>query len=464
MCRFAEVRRNTATWPPQLSAISAGMRQKQSAETMFASLDRRAVLRGLAAAAAVAPAATTALAQIAPQPIAATARVTTGAEVAAASGFQAFAGRRIGLITNPTGRIGGEHLVDALIRTRGVTLAAILSPEHGFRGNAEAGASVRSGRDVKTGIPVFSLYGATKKPTPAMLRGLDVLVFDIQDVGVRSYTYISTMGLAMQAAAAARIPFVVLDRPNPIGGVDVAGFVLEPALKSFVGQYPIPIVHGMSVGELAAMIKGERWLAGLERLNLTVIRCAGWTRTMRWPQTQLPWVATSPNIPSFDCALTYPGIGMVGDTLVNEGRGTPAPFTQFGAPWLDASAAAASLNASRLPGVRFEATSYTPQSIPNVAANPRFEGQRIGAIRIAVTDIAAYKPVEVGVHALAVLQAQARARNASLFGGLGMFHAISGTKRLHQMLERGATGPDITAAWQGEVARFKTQRQKYLVY
>jgi uncharacterized protein YbbC (DUF1343 family) len=185
---------------------------------------------------------------------------------------------------------------------------------------------------------------------------------------------------------------------------------------------------------------------------------------MRWPQTQRPWVATSPNIPSFDCALTYPGIGLVGDTLVNEGRGTPTPFTQFGAPWLDAAQAAASLNAARLPGVRFEATSYTPRSIPNVAATPRFLGQSIGAVRIAVTDVATYKPVEVGVHALAVLQAQARNRNAKMFDQGGMFHAVSGTKRLHQMLERGATGAEIVASWQADITRFKTQRQKYLVY
>ena len=423
---------------------------------------RRAVLGGIAAAAVTGGGA---FGQSLPLPAGAQRPpVRPAADIAAAQGFAHIAGRRIGLITNQTGRVGSEHLVDALSRAPGVKLAAIFAPEHGFRGTAEAGASVSSGRDAKTGIAVFSLYGATKKPTPDMLRGIDMLVFDIQDVGVRSYTYISTMGLAMQAAAQARIPFAVLDRPNPIGGLDVAGFVLEPALKSFVGQYPIPIVHGMTVGELATMIKGERWLAGLETLNLSVIRCTGWTRAMRWPATGLAWVATSPNIPAFACALTYPGIGLVGDTLVNEGRGTPAPFTQFGAPWLDAARASAALNAQRLPGVRFEATSYTPRAIANVAADPRFKDQRIGAVRIVVTDIAAYAPVEVGVHALAELQAQARVKRAQLFGPSGMFHAVSGTRRLHQMLERGATGAAIIAAWSGEVARFKVERQQYLLY
>lgn len=197
-----------------------------------------------------------------PQPIA------VGAEVLAASGFAALAGKRVGLITNQTGRVGAEHLADLLHRAPNLRLTAVFSPEHGFRGQAEAGATVRSGIDAKTGVPIHSLYGATRKPTPGMLHNVDVLVFDIQDVGVRFYTYISTMGLAMQAAASARIPFLVLDRPNPLGGEYVSGFVLEPSLRSFVGEYPIPIVHGLTVGELARMIRSEKWLGGLDGLEL----------------------------------------------------------------------------------------------------------------------------------------------------------------------------------------------------
>ena len=264
-----------------------------------------------------------------PQPIA------TGAEVLAASGYAAIAGKRVGLVTNQTGRLRGEHLADVLSKAPNVRLTAIFAPEHGFRGTAEAGAKVGDSVDAKTGVPVFSLYGASRKPTSRMLRDVDVLVFDIQDIGARFYTYISTMGLAMQAAAAARIPFVVLDRPNPLGGEYVSGFVLEPALRSFVGQYPIPIVHGLTVGELARMIQGEKWLDGLDGLQLSVVPMQGWQRSMRWPQTERAWVATSPNIPTFDSALVYTGIGMVGETDVNEGRGTPTPFRVFGAPWLD---------------------------------------------------------------------------------------------------------------------------------
>jgi uncharacterized protein YbbC (DUF1343 family) len=391
--------------------------------------------------------------------------VTTGAEVLAASGFAAVAGKRVGLVTNHTGRVRGEHLADLLSKAPNVKLTAILAPEHGFRGTAEAGAKVRDGVDARTGVPVFSLYGASRKPTSQMLRNVDVLVFDIQDIGVRFYTYISTMGLAMQAAAAARIPFVVLDRPNPLGGEYVSGYVLELPLRSFVGQYPIPIVHGLTVGELARMIQGEKWLDGLDGLQLSVVAMQGWQRSMRWPQTERAWVATSPNIPTFESALVYPGIGIVGETDVNEGRGTPTPFSLFGAPWLDAPRVVARLNGLGLPGVRFETTTYTPRSISGVAIRPRYEGTKINGARVVVTDVARIEPLEVGMHVLAALAAEARFKNpARLFGKLGMFHAIAGTKRLHRMLEAGDSGTAIVAAWQTEVAQFKARRVRYLFY
>jgi len=389
----------------------------------------------------------------------------TGAEVLAASGFAAVAGKRVGLVANHTARVGGEHLADLLSRAPDVRLTAIFAPEHGFRGTAEAGAKVGDGIDAKTGVAVFSLYGGSKKPTPRMLRDVDVLVFDIQDVGARFYTYISTMGLAMQAAAAARIPFVVLDRPNPLGGDYVSGFVLEPGLRSFVGQYPIPIVHGLTVGELARMIKGEKWLDGLEDLQLSVVAMQGWQRSRRWPQIERAWVATSPNIPTVEAALVYPGMGIVGETDVNEGRGTPTPFSVFGAPWLDAPRLVARLNALGLPGARFETTTYTPRSISGVATRPRFEGREIGGVRVVVTDATRIEPLEIGMHALAALAAQARsAGSRRLFRKLAMFHAIAGTKRLHRMLEAGNDGTAIIAAWQTEVAQFKARRVRYLLY
>lgn len=396
---------------------------------------------------------------------AATRRVATGADALAASGFAELAGKRVGLITNQTGLVGDQHLADLLSKAEGVKLTAILAPEHGFRGAVEAGKRVSDGVDPTIGVPVFSLYGAAKKPTPAMLRDVDVLMFDIQDVGVRFYTYISTMGLAMQAAAAARIPFVVLDRPNPLGGEYMSGFVLEPKLATFVGQYTIPIVHGMTVGELARLIQGEKLLPGLDKLDLRIIEMQGWRRSMRWPQTQRAWVATSPNIPTFDAALVYPGIGVVGELEVNEGRGTPTPFSLVGAPWIDASRLTGKLNSLGLPGAKFEPVTYTPRSIPGVAASPRFAGKAINGMRVAVTDVARIEPLEIGMHVLSALVAEARAKKVDrLFPKLAMFNAIAGTKRLHSMLTAGRDGAAIIAAWQAGVARFKTQRAPYLLY
>jgi uncharacterized protein YbbC (DUF1343 family) len=435
-----------------------GVRGKVSARAM---LTRRAGLRLLLTALYIPamgePSLSQALAP--PQP------VIVGAQALVASGFAALAGKRVGLITNQTGRAGAEHLADLLSAAPNLKLTAIFAPEHGFRGKAEAGASVRSGIDAKTGVPIHSLYGATKKPTPAMLRNVDVLVFDIQDVGARFYTYISTMGLAMQAAAAARIQFVVLDRPNPLGGEYVSGFVLEPPLRSFVGEYPIPIVHGLTVGELARMIRGEKWLGGLEALDLSVVEMQGWRRTMRWPQTGRTWIATSPNIPTFEAALVYPGIGVVGEAEVSEGRGTPTPFSLFGAPWLDASRTAARLNKLGHPGVKFETATFKPRSISGVAAHPRFEGTSLHGVRVVVTDVASIEPLEVGMHALAAIAAEAHSKGiAPLFANLKMLHAIAGTKRLHAMLDGGSDGAAIIASWQAEVGQFKAKRARYLIY
>ncbi|MGD9785399.1 MAG: exo-beta-N-acetylmuramidase NamZ domain-containing protein [Hyphomicrobiaceae bacterium] len=391
--------------------------------------------------------------------------VTTGADRLAASGFALLAGKRVGLIANHTARVGDEHLADLIARAPGVKLAAILAPEHGFRGAVEAGAKVGDDVDARTGAPVLSLYGATRKPTPQMLRGLDVLIFDIQDIGARFYTYISTLGLAMQAAAEAGIPLIVLDRPNPLGGLDVSGFVREPAFNSFVGQYPIPIVHGMTVGELARMIAGERWLDGLQALDLQVVEMLGWTRDLRWPATGRAWVATSPNIPTYASALAYPGIGVVGELAVNEGRGTPEPFTRFGARWLHAGEAARRLSAAGLPGVAFHAVRYRPRSIPHVATEPRFEGEDIGGVAIEIIDVDAYRPLEVGIHALVEVWRQAPAAvRDGLFPNPRMFRLIAGTERLVRMLRQGSRAEEIIASWHDEVERFRVQRRPYLIY
>lgn len=420
--------------------------------------------------------------------IAKPAKVTTGAEALVASGFAALAGKRVGLITNHTGRVGAERLIDVLARAGtspgasvahvvpearlrhdatapSVKLTAILTPEHGLGGTIEAGAKVRSTRDAATGLPVYSLYGATSKPTPEMLAGLDVLVFDMQDIGVRYYTYISTMGLAMQAAAAANLKFVVLDRPNPLGGEYVAGFKREPGLASFVGLFPIPQVHGMTAGELARMIKGDGHLRGLANLDLEVVPLTGWQRGMLWPDTGLDWVPTSPNIPTFETALVYAGTGLFEQTAASEGRGTASPFLLIGHPAIDAAEAARGLNAKRLPGVRFEAARFMPKPIASVATNPRFAGVEIAGLRVVVTDQRTLRPVEIAVHMLAAIDAQVRAG-----GSIGVvenpdeFAKIAGSRRLLDLLDQGTPAAKIIAAWGAEVAEFKKKRARYLLY
>ena len=393
------------------------------------------------------------------------AKVSTGADVLVRDRFAALAGKRVGLVTNHTGRVGGERLIDVLARAPGVKLASILTPEHGLGGTAEAGARVKGGTDAATGLPVFSIYGATEKPTLDMLRGLDVLVFDMQDIGVRYYTYISTMGLCMQAAAEARIPFVVLDRPNPLGGTNVSGFVLERPLASFIGRFAIPQVHGLTVGELAHMIKGERLLRGLENLELTVIPLEGWTRDMLWPDTGLAWVATSPNIPTFETALAYAGTGLFEQTAASEGRGTPAPFLWLGHPAVDAAQVVRQVTAAGLPGVRFEAARFTPKRIKGVASRPRFADQVIPGVRIMITDFRSYRPVETAVHLLVAFDRQLRAGGTlGLVDKADEFNRIAGTRRLLELLDRGASAPEIIASWQAEVAAFRKQRERYLRY
>ena len=389
--------------------------------------------------------------------------VKTGAQVLVESGFEALAGKRVGLIVNHTARVGESHLIDLVHEAANVELVALFGPEHGLRGTAEDGVEVADGRDDRTGAPVYSLYGQTRKPTPEMLGNVDVLVFDIQDVGARFYTFISTMGLAMQAAAEHGIPFIVLDRPNPLGGTYVSGFMLEPAHTSFVGQYPIPITHGLTVGELAQMIQGEGLLSDLEGLQLEVVSMTGWQRTMLWTDTGLPWINTSPNIPGFETALVYPGACFFEATAASEGRGTETPFTLLGAPWADGQALAETLNAYALPGVRFEAATFSPRPIEEMDTNPKLNGQALEGIRYVVTDARAFEPVEAGIHVFHAFYQQAPDRAAFLTREAWLTR-LSGTTQFGTMLAQDA-GPDaIIAAWQEEVEAFEEQRAAYLIY
>lgn len=379
--------------------------------------------------------------------------VRPGIEVLLADSIHLVEGLRAGLVTNHTGiDRQGVSTIDLLHGDERVELVALYSPEHGIRGQAEAGELVDGGTDPRTGLPIHSLYGATRKPTPEMLEGVEALLFDIQDIGARYYTYVYTMALAMEAAGEAGIPFVVLDRPNPIGGVEVQGNVLEPAFASFVGMYPLPMRHGMTPGELARLFRGEFGVEG----ELGVVPLSGWTRGDWFPDTGLPWLAPSPNMPSVESARHYPGTCLFEGTNLSVGRGTPIAFQQIGAPWLDGEALAESLNRYGIAGVRFEAVRFVPEN----PGDGKHGGVEVGGVRLVATD-PGYDPTEAAVAAL--IEAAALSGDRWEWREAG-FDRLAGTDRLRLAVEAGASLEEVSAAWQPDLEEFRQVRERYLLY
>ena len=393
--------------------------------------------------------------------------VRSGAEVLVANDFEALSGQRVGLIANHTARLDTAHVIDRLAAAPSVELSAIFAPEHGFRGTAGAGEAVEDGRDPRTGVPIYSLYGETRRPTPEMMEGLDALVFDVQDVGARFYTYITTMGLAMQSAAEADARFVVLDRPNPLGGTYTSGFVLEPEHTSFVGRYPIPIAHGLTIGELARYIRAEGLLPGVESVDLSVVPVENWARDQQWPDTGLDWRPPSPNLPTWETALMYPGMCFFEGVRVSEGRGTERPFLQIGAPWSpeDARRVVDTLRAQDLSGIAVDTVAFTPRSMPEAAPSPRFEGQEVYGFEVEVTDRRAVDPLAVGIHALHAMYQRARARGDTTFVSRPEhLTRLAGTDRLLTLLRNRASPDSTIAAWRDEVEAFRDDRASALLY
>jgi uncharacterized protein YbbC (DUF1343 family) len=390
------------------------------------------------------------------------AQVQTGLDVLVANDCALLKGKRVGVVTNHTAiDRQGRHIADLLYEAPGVTLSKLFAPEHGIRGTAEAGAQIGSEVDAKTGVPILSLYGETKKPTPDMLRDLDVLVFDIQDVGTRFYTYISTMSLAMEAAAEQQIPFVVLDRPNPIGGTVVEGPVLAPENRSFVGIHPIALRHGMTIGELARLFNEEGWLAGGKKADLTVVRMKNWRRTMLFADTGLPWVKPSPNIVSPATALLYPGIGLLEATNIAEGRGTAAPFEQCGAPWIDAGRLLQALHRYSFPGLEYDSTSFVPVDMPGMATNPKYEGQVCRGLRLRVTRPELFRAVDFGIHLIATVHELHPDKLVIRESGMRL---MTGSTAVTAALIEGQAPETVIASWEKELKEFLSLRQKYLLY
>lgn len=378
--------------------------------------------------------------------------VRVGADILIEQRLELLQNKRIGLITNQTSRLSsGEFLVDTLV-ARGINVVALFGPEHGVRGIAAAGESVRDSIDERTGIPIISLYGKTKKPTPEMLKDVDVLVYDIQDVGVRFYTYISTMGLAMEASAERGIPFVVLDRPNPLGGVKVDGPVMEDSLKSFLGMYPIPIVYGLTCGELARMINDERWLSS-GSVDLTVIPMEGWKRTMLWTDTGLKWIPPSPNIPTPATTLVYPVTCFIEATNMSEGRGTPRPFEVFGAPFVNGSLLVDSLNSLKIPGMLFAPTRFTPTSSKSA-------GRECAGVEVSITSTHELNPTLSG---LLLLQKIMQSYPDSVVVNRSFLQRLLGSHSVTDML---MTKPSshLESDWINATRGFRAFSQSYHLY
>jgi len=379
--------------------------------------------------------------------------VRTGAEMLVENHLDDLNGKRVGLVMNPTARIGETHMLDTLM-ARGVNVQALYAPEHGFRGEAGAGEIIEDGIDQETGLPVYSLYGSTRKPTADMLEAVDLLLFDMQDVGARFYTYIATLGLVMEAASESGIPVWVLDRPNPLGGDYVTGWVLEEEFESFVGPYPIPVAHGLTMGEMAEMIAGEEWMDFANPPDLRVIEMDGWSRDMLWPDTGLNWVAPSPNLATFEQAYLYPGTVFFEGTSMSEGRGTDQPFLILGDP--DTNLPTDSIRALNeiTDQLQINSLTFTPRSIPGAAATPKHMDLESFGIQVKVNGYD-FDPIRIGLELFATLVSATPDVEINNF-----LYNLAGTREIDKVIS-GELDP-LTLDF--NVEEFKTKRRPYLLY
>ena len=393
--------------------------------------------------------------------------VKTGIEVLRDREFRGLVGKRVGLVTNPS---GVDHLlnstVDILYNAPGVELVALYGPEHGVRGDIYAGDHVKDSKDEATGLPVYSLYGATRKPTKEMLQGIDIMVYDIQDVGVRSYTFISTLGLVMEACGEMGIEVMVLDRPNPLGGNKIEGCYVEPGFYSFVSQYPIPYVYGLTVGELAVMIneegmnRGQKGTQEPARCKLTVVPMKGWTRDMLYEDTGLPWVLPSPNIPFKDTPMYYAAAGICGELagFMNIGIGYTLPFQLFGATWLDPDKLKEKLDSYGLPGISFRTIWYKPFSGSQ-------QGKLVKGLQYFFTDYENARLTDTQFYVMqAVAELYPDKKAFEVISGYGLFDKVCGTDYVRTEFKKRYNVTDIIEYWRKDEEDFRTLSQRYQIY
>ena len=393
--------------------------------------------------------------------------VKTGIEVLRERNFAGLEGRRVGLVTNPSGV--DRHLnstIDILFKAPEVNLVALYGPEHGVRGDVYAGGKIEDSKDEVTGLPVYSLYGSTRKPTPEMLEGIDVMVYDIQDVGVRSYTFISTLGLVMEACAAKDIEVMVLDRPNPLGGNKIEGCYVEQPFNSFVSQYKIPYVYGLTVGELAQMINSEGLNRGQKgdqepaKCKLTVIPMEGWTRDMVYEDTGLPWVLPSPNIPFKDSPMYYASSGICGELygFMNIGIGYTLPFQVFGALWLDPEKLKERLESYDLPGISFRTIWYKPYF-------GSLAGKLVKGLQYFFTDYEKARLTDTQFYVMqAVAELYPDKKAFQVANGVGLFDKVCGTDYVRREFIKNYKVSDIIEYWRKDEAAFRELSQTYYIY
>ncbi len=386
--------------------------------------------------------------------------IKTGIEVLKEQNFKCLEGKRVGLITNPTGVDNNlKSTIDILNEAPNVTLVALYGPEHGVRGDVHAGDKVDNTTDPSTGVPVFSLYGKTRKPTPEMLEGVDVLVYDIQDIGCRSFTYISTMGLAMEAAAENDIELVVLDRPNPVGGLKIEGNLTEDGFISFVSQFKIPYLYGLTCGELALMLNGENMLG--KPCKLHVVKMKGWKRKMDYTQTGLQWIPSSPHIPHPHSAIFYPVSGILGELgYMSIGVGYTIPFQMFATTWLDAEALARNLNNLNLPGVIFRPIHIKP--FYSVG-----QGEHMQGVQVHINDFqkAGLSDIQFLVmQEAAVLHPDRAVFDHANEGRFNMFDKVSGSDEIRKRFAVNNRWEDIRDYWYKDVEDFRRLSKRYYLY
>lgn len=385
-----------------------------------------------------------------------------GCQLLVNSHLDLLEGKRIGIVTNHTAVFpDGSHIVDKLFNHRGIFIKALFSPEHGIRGDAPAGRKVGDGIDPRTGIPVYSLYGEYRKPTDLMLDGIDLLLYDIQDVGTRFYTYISTLTLVMEAAGEKNIKFVINDRPLVVPGNIIDGPVLKDSLRSFVGTLPVPIIYGLTSAELAQFIRTEHLARMGVQIDLNIMRLQNYDRNMWYDETGLPWLPPSPNIPTVETAIMYPGTALVEGTNISEGRGTPLPFLQIGAPFIDKEELTNFLNKLNLSGVKFEPVSFIPQNAASVA-NPKYRGEKCNGVKIEIVNRQAVKPVEVGIAIICAVRKLYP--DYLMFRADGAFDRLVGDKQVTSMIMDGANYLDVVASWQDELKCYDQYRKRFFLY